>query len=189
MPEHPSRKQQLETLYLDHHRWLLAWLRRRLGDGQGAADLMHDTFVKVMGKPGRLDEIREPRAWLTTISRCLLIDHLRRSELERAYAESVAQLPGDEAPSPEAQVMMMSVLLRIDALLAELPPRVRAAFLLSRLEGLPYAEIACRLGVSLPSVEKYMAIAIRHCYQMRLKLTHEELLPAAPASLQGGPAL
>ena len=38
------------------------------------------------------------------------------------------------------------------------------AFLLSRLEGLSYKEIAERLAVSLSSVEKYMASAIRHCY-------------------------
>ncbi|MGV8691768.1 sigma factor-like helix-turn-helix DNA-binding protein, partial [Pseudomonas aeruginosa] len=37
-------------------------------------------------------------------------------------------------------------------------------FLLSRLEGLGYKEIAIRLGVSLSSVEKYMATAIRHCF-------------------------
>jgi RNA polymerase sigma-70 factor (ECF subfamily) len=38
---------------------------------------------------------------------------------------------------------------------------------MSRLDDLGYAEIAQRMGVSLSSVEKYMAAAIRHCYLMR----------------------
>ncbi|MNU05701.1 putative RNA polymerase sigma factor FecI [compost metagenome] len=52
----------------------------------------------------------------------------------------------------------------MDALLDGLPPKVRTAFLLSRLDGLGYKEIAAQLGVSLRSVESYMAKAIRHCY-------------------------
>ncbi|THF60778.1 sigma-70 family RNA polymerase sigma factor [Pseudothauera nasutitermitis] len=176
MPKHLLRQKQLETLYLDHHHWLFGWLRRKLDDGHGAADLMHDTFVKVMGKTEQLDQIREPRAWLTTISRGVLIDHLRRRELERAYADAVALLPEEQAPSPEDQMRMMSVLMRIDALLAELPSNARICFLMSRLEGLPYTEIARRQGISLSSVEKHMAQAIRHCHRMRLQLAREELL-------------
>ncbi|VFR44871.1 hypothetical protein BER2_4156 [plant metagenome] len=32
-------RQQIENLYTDHHGWLLAWLRRRVGCGHRAADL------------------------------------------------------------------------------------------------------------------------------------------------------
>ena len=67
-------------------------------------------------------------------------------------------------PSPESQLILLETLARVDALLDGLRPKVRMAFLLSRLEGLSYKQIAVRLGVSLASVEKYMASAIRHCY-------------------------
>jgi RNA polymerase sigma-70 factor (ECF subfamily) len=67
-------------------------------------------------------------------------------------------------PSPEAQMILLETLAKVDALLDGLPPKVRTAFLLSRLDGLGYKEIAAQLGVSLRSVESYMAKAIRHCY-------------------------
>lgn len=94
----------------------------------------------------------------------LLVDRVRRQRVERAYLEAIAHLPEAVVPSPEAQIILLETLARVDALLDGLRPKVRMAFLMSRLEGLGYKEIAQRLGVSLGSVEKYMASAIRHCY-------------------------
>lgn len=154
----------IQALYLDHHAWLLNWLRRRLRHGDNAADLAQDTFVHILGKPERLQELRQPRAWLSTVAHGLLVDRVRRQRVERAYLQAIAHLPEAEVPSPETQLILLETLSRIDALLDGLPPKVRTAFLLSRLEGLGYKEIAERMGVSLSSVEKYMANAIRHCY-------------------------
>ncbi|WP_178106819.1 sigma-70 family RNA polymerase sigma factor [Pseudomonas mangiferae] len=152
------------ALYSDHHGWLLEWLHRRLRHAENAADLAHDTFLQVLGRPEQLRELRQPRAWLSTIAHGLLVDRLRRQRLERAYLAAIAQLPEAETPSPEQRLVLLETLTQIDALLDGLAPRVRTAFLLSRLEGLGYREIAQRLAVSLSSVEKYMATAIRHCY-------------------------
>ncbi|MNT22513.1 putative RNA polymerase sigma factor FecI [compost metagenome] len=50
-----------------------------------------------------------------------------------------------------------------------LGPKIKQAFLLSQLEGLGYAEIAQRLGVSVSSVKKYMAKAAEHCLLFSLE--------------------
>ena len=160
----PAPHADIRALYIDHHAWLLGWLRRRLHHGDSAADLAQDTFVHILGKPERLQELRQPRAWLSTVAHGLLVDRVRRQRVERAYLEAIAHLPEAEVPSPESQLILLETLARVDALLDGLRPKVRMAFLLSRLEGLSYKEIAGRLGVSLGSVEKYMACAIRHCY-------------------------
>ncbi|WLH87924.1 sigma-70 family RNA polymerase sigma factor [Pseudomonas sp. FP453] len=160
----PAPHADIRALYIDHHAWLLGWLRRRLHHGDSAADLAQDTFVHILGKPERLQELRQPRAWLSTVAHGLLVDRVRRQRVERAYLEAIAHLPEAEVPSPESQLILLETLARVDALLDGLRPKVRMAFLLSRLEGLSYKEIAVRLAVSLGSVEKYMACAIRHCY-------------------------
>jgi len=121
----------------------------------------------VLGRPREIDEVREPRAWLTTIAHGLVVDHVRRRTLERACLEAIAALPEPQAPSPEEQMLLVESLVRIDAMLDGLPSKARSAFLLSRLDGLGYAEIAQRLDVSLSSVEKYMATAIRHCLALK----------------------
>lgn len=160
----PAPHTDIRALYIDHHSWLLGWLRKRLRHGDNAADLAHDTFVHILGKPERLQELRQPRAWLSTVAHGLLVDRVRRQRVERAYLEAIAHLPEAEVPSPESQLILLETLARVDALLDGLRPKVRMAFLLSRLEGLSYKQVAVRLGVSLASVEKYMASAIRHCY-------------------------
>lgn len=162
-----SLHHDISTLYSDHHCWLQGWLRKKLGNAFDAADLAHDTFVRVLGKPRELDVLREPRAWLTSIAHGLVVDHVRRQEVERAYCEIIANLPEPEIFSPEHRMMLLETLLCIDKLLDGLNPKSRSAFLMSRLEDMTYPEIAVQLGVSLSSVEKYMATAVRHCYEVR----------------------
>ncbi|MBG7618030.1 sigma-70 family RNA polymerase sigma factor [Herbaspirillum sp. AP02] len=162
--------ERFQMLYREHHGWLQQWLRGRIGSSVDAADLAQDTFLRVLGKPRALDEVREPRAWLSRIAHGLVVDKVRRDEVERACLQAIAALPQPEAISPEARMLLIELLAAIDAVLEGLGARAREAFLLSRLEQMSYSEIAARMGVSLSSVEKYMAAAIRHCYLMRQSL-------------------
>jgi len=160
----------VETLYVAHHRWLVNWLRFRLGRMDDARDLAQDTFVRVLGRPAEIACVRKPRTWLATIAHGLMVDHFRRRDLERAYCSAIADLPEPEAPSMENRIILLDILARIDAMLYDLSPKARHAFMLSRIMGLSYPEIAARLGVSLSSVEKYMAGAYRHCLTIRHEL-------------------
>lgn len=155
----------IATLYADHHRWLQSWLRGKLGCAHHAADLAHDTFLRILSAhPVAIDE---PRAYLTTIARGLLVDHWRRRKLETAWLETLAALPPAAMPSPEARALALEALVKIDALLDALKPRVRAAFLLAQLDGLSYREIGARLGVGERMVKKYMAQAMVHCLRVQ----------------------
>lgn len=165
LPSHPMPAPAVDPvadLYRSHHGWLHGWLRRRLGCTHRAADLAHDTFVRLL-RPGALSELREPRAFLTTVAHGLMVNQLRRQDIERAYLEALAARPEPLAPSPEERALILETLQQIDTLLDRLPPRARAAFLLSQLEGLSYADIATRLEVSVSMVKKYMLQAITHC--------------------------
>ncbi|PAO93616.1 sigma-70 family RNA polymerase sigma factor [Stutzerimonas stutzeri] len=160
------RQQMLHRFYADHHGWLNGWLRRQLGCSQRAADLAQDTFVRVLSKDDDMAAIREPRAYLHTIAKGLLINHWRRRQIEQAYLDALALQPEPVAPSPESQALIVETLLRIDAMLTQLPTRVRSAFLMSQLHGMTYAAIATELGVSERMVKKYMAQAMLHCLML-----------------------
>ncbi|KQO12532.1 RNA polymerase subunit sigma [Acidovorax sp. Leaf76] len=151
------------TLYSDHSGWLRAWLYRRLGCRDEAADLAQDTFVRVLLRPQVLQSLREPRAYLTTIAKGLVCDHWRRQALEQAYADALALMPEPMAPSPEERALILEALHAIDAMLEGLAPKARHAFLLSQLEGLGYAEIAQQLQVSERTVKRYMAQGFECC--------------------------
>ncbi|MCV2218540.1 sigma-70 family RNA polymerase sigma factor [Thauera sp. Sel9] len=163
-----SAAPNVAELYNEHHRWLLGWLRHKLGCQQQAADLAQDTFLRILGSRREpLSGVREPRAYLTTIAHGLVIDHYRRRELERAWLESLAGEEAAMAPSPEQRQLVLEALMEVDRLLDGLSAKARAAWLYNRLDGLTHAEIAARLGVSVPRVRQYLTKVARQCYELR----------------------
>ena len=98
------------------------------------------------------------------IAKGLLFDYFRRAALEQAYLTELMLIPEGEQPSVEEQQMILEDLKNIDRLLGKLSSKARAAFLYNRLDGLSHAEIALRLGVSVPRVRQYLAQGIRQCY-------------------------
>lgn len=149
-------------LYVEHHGWLQTWLRRKLGCPQQAADLSHDTFLKLLARPCQPDE---PRAYLLTIARRLVFDSWRRRDLERAWLAALETMPEALAPSEEERAIVLETLLAIDDLLDGLSTKARQAFLMSQLDHMTYAQIAEHLGVSASRVRQYMAQALARCYE------------------------
>lgn len=158
-------REQVQSLYSDHYPWLLNWLHRRLDNGgRDAPDIAQDVFVRLLTRPRQLD-YREPRAYLSSIARGIVIDQWRRRQLENAWLEAMALLPEGEQPSAEYQVELFEALNAIDRVLDGLKPNVRQAFLWARFEGLSCREIGERLGVSRATAERYVAKALSHCYR------------------------
>ncbi|MCQ6263640.1 sigma-70 family RNA polymerase sigma factor [Alloalcanivorax profundimaris] len=151
-------------LYHEHHGWLFNWLRRKLLSPQDAADLSHDTFLRLItGGPAR---IHEPRAYLLVIASRLLINRNQRQRIEREALYSVAVLlEGTDRRGPEQVAGARDLLSRVlHLLLEELPDKPRRAFLMARLEGLSYRAIGERLAVSESSVKQYLARCLAHCH-------------------------
>lgn len=155
-------KQQVQSLYIDHHSWLQGWLRAKLGCSHQADDLAQDTFTRILAARTQT-RINEPRAYLTTIAKGLLVNWYQRQALERAYLDALALLPPQEIPSEEQRFLILEALNEVDQMLDALPPLVKRAFLLSQIEGLKYETIAQQIGVSLITVKRYMKQAFRHC--------------------------
>jgi RNA polymerase sigma-70 factor (ECF subfamily) len=138
-------------------------LRRKLGNSFDAADLAHDTFVRLMAGRRRTDAGAEPRALLTHIAKGLVVDHWRRRALEEAYLAALAQLPEQQAPSPEARALILETLRAIDTALRTLSAKTREIFLMSQFDGMGYDAIAQSLGVSLSTVKRHVQAALAAC--------------------------
>lgn len=157
----------ITALYSEHSGWLQGWLRKKLGCAHNAADLAQDTFIRIVmaynGAEHAVMQLREPRAYLTTVATRVLCNHCRRQSLEQAYADALRQMPEATAPAPEHRLIILETLNEIDALLDALPHKVRAVFLAAQLDGLTYDEIALQLGIAPRSVRRYMALAYERC--------------------------
>ena len=158
------------NIYADHHQWLLRGVKRNLSCRELAADLTHDTFLKLITRGESPEQIREPRAYLTKIARRLIANHWRRCDIERAYLSALQDRDEAYEGSPEQRHMVIESLCYIDQVLQKLPTKVRQAFIMSRLDGIKYAQIALSLGVSERMVKKYMASAMLACLSLDAEL-------------------
>ena len=164
-PSTPSDTDSLDALYKGYHGWLLVWLRRRLGCPHNAADMAQETFIRLL-TTGAYVTPREPRAFLATVARRLMVDRGRRQRLEQAYREELARHVEhlEQAPSPEQILAAVQALEHIARALDSMLPRARQAFVLRHLEGLSHAQIAERLNVSTKTVQNYLVQALLHCH-------------------------
>ena len=156
---------RLTRYFLEARNDLLRFLRRRT-DHAAAEDILQDVWLNLRERSDP-NTWREPRAVLFTAAANLAIDARRRDKradkvFARQQPESDAECP---RPNPESEADAASNLERLNAVLAELPPLCRQAFLLNRLEALSHAEIGQRLGISTKSVQRYMERALQHCVQ------------------------
>ena len=115
----------LGELYQDYNSWLIGWLRGRLNCGRDAEDLAHDTFARMVSRD--IAAIREPRAYLATVARSLLINHYRRKDIEKACLDALAAQPELVVASPEVRHEMRETLYQVNLLLDGLPPKVKQA--------------------------------------------------------------
>ncbi len=153
----------LELAYLQTQPSLLAYFRAKLGCAEEAADLAQETWLRLM-RIARPDTLANPRAYIFRIAENLVIDQLRKRLSHPAPARDIAEdawvCP---APRPEAQAQARQQFQLLERAIEELPPKCRAVFLLHRIEGLTYSQIAARQGVSVKTVEKQMLKALNHC--------------------------
>jgi len=167
----PSLQQQVHALYSEHHGWLYGWLRKKLSCPHSAADVAQDTFVRIIASRDALFGMREPRAYLSTTARRLLLDRARRQLLERSYlAELALVMDGAGAPSPDDILMAVQALEQIAGALAGISAKAREAFLLHYLDEQPQAAVAQQLGVSTRMVQKYLVQALLACRQASLTI-------------------
>lgn len=166
-----------ETLYCDHHGWLQKWLYRRLGNACDAADLAHDTFLRLIGgrSQPRFCSMVDARAYLRTTAHNLCINQWRRQEIERAWLETLATTDRSHYPSAERQAMVLEALQEIGAMLDSLAPKAARAFMLAVVCQMTDDEVGAELGVSGRMVRKYVAQAMLGCLSLRARGTAEEL--------------
>ena len=161
----PSYQSAITDLYCEHHGWLFGWLRRKLGCAQNAADLAQDTFARILNARESVATLREPRAFLSTTARRLIIDQVRRKQIENAYLQELAltaeALEGFQ--SPEQILTTLEALEQIAFILEGMQEKARQAFVLYYLDGLTQCEIAGQLGLSDRTVRKYLIQALLHC--------------------------
>ena len=150
----------VEQLYREHNESLVRFLRARLRSDADAREAAQEAYVRLLG----LDNPEQPsfvRAYLFRVAANVATDVLRRRAVARRNIN-----PSDQddvlSATQERRLSAKQDLERIGIAMRQLPPRCRAAFIMSRFEGCKTVEVAHRLGVSERMVRQYLVRALEH---------------------------
>jgi RNA polymerase sigma-70 factor (ECF subfamily) len=133
---------------------------RFTGSPDDAEDLTQEVFIKVYRTLSSYDvEKGAFQTWVTTMTRNLLVDHFRKSKLERATdsleepttAESDSLSLSDQiedlGPTPDQRLLTRETQELVQKALQKLSPELRESVILRDLQDMDYREIALALKV------------------------------------------
>ena len=125
---------------------LRAFLGRRISNVADAEDLAQDILLRVHQGARHLSDETRINSWIWQIARNALIDYYRARNIQTTkQAELPDELPGDD----RGETLDAVVESWLEPTIKALPEPYREALLLSEIQGLPQAEVAERLSISL----------------------------------------
>lgn len=154
---------QIARLFAEQKKALEAFVARRTGSSQVAADLTQESFLRLARLPADKKVDNLP-AFLFTIASNLVRDHqrqmIRRERLDGG--EPSEDLPCS-APGAEEQLATQQEQRLMQAAIEALPEATRHIFLLYHVDECSYREIGERLKISPRSVEYQLRRALIDC--------------------------
>ena len=150
-------KEIFKALFDTHFDAVRSYVYYRSGDTELATDVAQETFLKIWEKQLQPD-VKNIKGLLLKIAGDIFISRYRREKLALDF--SMTFKPGILDDSPEDQMQFKELKNRYEQALKILPENQRTVFLMSRMDGLKYHEIAGQLGLSVKAVEKRMNLAL-----------------------------
>lgn len=157
-----EKGKDLSALYHTERKRLERQISRKVGCRSTASDLVQDIFLRLWEKA--VEWKGDSAAYLSRCARNAAIDHLRAEKTRVGYLQET--LPNQYtalSASPEEILSAHQNIRHIDEVLASLPERTRHIFLLNRVHGRSFSEIAAAMGISSRAVAKHMARAVAAC--------------------------
>jgi RNA polymerase sigma factor (sigma-70 family) len=168
-----ERAQLIERLFREHNDALIRFLALRLRSQQEAREVAQEAYVRLLNldRPGAVGFLR---AFLFKTAANLAIDRLRHEQTARHAARAGLLMEAlDATPTPEQSAASAEEIRLLETLIAELPPKCRRAFLMHRIHGLEFADIAAQMGLGERMVRTYVVRATLYC-RARLDAAHQK---------------
>ena len=145
----------------------MRFVRSRIGRDEDAHDLVQEAFASLAAARHQILDER-PEAYLQRIARNLVFIRHRRARIRRRFrfVEMDEALSMTVPPEQEWAIEAEDATSRYVATLDALAPRTREIFLMNRVDGLTYAEIASRLGVSVKTIEYHIGRALAQLHKV-----------------------
>lgn len=161
-----GQRELLEELVARYEDRVYAMALRMTGNRQDAEDVLQDTFLNVVRSLDGFKGSSSFATWLYRIATNAALTRLRQQKrksqgegefLDEVYSVKQAATEGsrmtDWSAEPEGRLLDEEARIVMEDAIGELPDIYRTVFVLRDVEGLPAAEVADILGLSVPAVK------------------------------------
>jgi RNA polymerase sigma-70 factor (ECF subfamily) len=149
-----------ETAFREHYAPLVRFAEGMLRSREAGEDIVQDVLLNLWRQRESLQVEDSLKAYLYRAVRNRALNTIRNDRVRRqAVPHLILEAP--HGTSGESELIEGELETAARAAIADLPPRCREIFELSRFQGLRYSEIAERLGISIKTVETQMGRALK----------------------------
>jgi RNA polymerase sigma factor (sigma-70 family) len=158
-----STRADLKKLFVSRYGALLKRLEYLVGSSDGAADALHETWIRLETMPDA-GQVANADAYILGVASNVVVDQYRRERrhIHEEEVDELFQFPDDLA-DPERIIAGRRKVDALKGILEELQPRRRAILWAARIDGKLNREIAEQFGISLRMVEKELSTALKYC--------------------------
>lgn len=177
MPD--ALRQRLRQSLIARYAHLRQRLERVVSSREDASDALQETWVQLEGV-GKGVSVKNDEAYLLRMATNIAADLFkRRSGLITPMDLNELTHVADDVHDTARHALARIELDELIGLLENMPARQRAVLIAFRVDGLSYAQIAKRFGISASLVHKEMKGALAY---LRLRLSAQAGVPVAPDS-------
>lgn len=151
-----------EKLYLLYWRKVFNFAKLYLTSQDAAEEVVQEVFVKLWESRGLIREEDNFQGMLFIVTRNIIFNQRRKYLNTEFYKMTILSALDSAENELEQELEARDLGQFIDALIAEMPPKRREIFNLSRKGHLTYREIAAKLSISEKTIENQINAALRH---------------------------
>jgi len=148
-----------DSVFRTHYAHLVRMAESVIRERALAEEIAQEVMLELWRRRESLDVEQTFRAYLIRSTRNRALNHIRHQRVVDREA-AFAGLESPSSPSAEDEVLGLELERAVRGAIDGLPVNCREVFLLSREQGLKYAEIAAALEISVKTVEKRMGQAL-----------------------------
>jgi RNA polymerase sigma-70 factor (ECF subfamily) len=156
--DHVCEDEVYSALFRTHSKTIFNFIYYKFGNEEKAYDAVQEAFVKLWENCAKVPP-EKARSYVYTVANNLYLNMIKAEKVRLKYAEGVS-FSADKV-SPEYVLEEKQFQEKLDNALNTLPENQRTTFLLNRVDGMKYQEIADMEGVSVKAIEKRMSLALK----------------------------
>ena len=157
-----SHAQRISRLFSEHNESLIQFLATRLRSVQEAKEVAQEAYVRLLSLEDS-GAVSFLRAFLFKTAANLAVDRIRSRNRQQQALDAGLCDESRETPTPDREAASAQEVEIVRRLIGELPPKCRHAFLLHRVHGAEFSEIAQEMGLSERMVRHYVLRAVLYC--------------------------